>query len=159
MSRHLALTYVRPDSAPGVPSEPFTFTIRGVPSDVDGSAKINAERTFTAVDVVPGIVALDLGRAADPEVPEVTKMGILHGVITRIVIAEDQRRFANLLRDALPVIDAAELMHYMQLILEEVAGRPTEGQQPSAGSLPETRTGLTAGSGNGAATPSEGSPV
>jgi hypothetical protein len=158
-SRHRSLTYTPPPEEMGEQVEPFTFTIREVDAGQDGAERINAERTFTAVEEIPGIVALDLGRAADEDTPETEKMSILYNIITTIVIDEDQRRFEKLLRTCEPVIKAPELMHYVQQILEEISGRPTEGQPDSAGSLPGTQTGSTDASGNGAGTPSEASPV
>lgn len=158
-TRHKSLTYTPSADEVGGEPEVLTFTIREVAGDVEDAPALNAARTFTAVQEIPGIVALDLGRASDDGTPEAEKMAILYKIITKIVVEEDQARFERLLRDADPVITGVELMDYVRQILEEISGRPTEGQQPSAGSLPATQTGSTDGSVNGAATLSEGSPV
>ncbi len=43
------------------------------------------------------------------------------------------------------VYDLAELIHYIDEMIAAVTGRPTQGQPPSAGGLPETQTGSTDG--------------
>lgn len=182
-TRHKSLRYTPPADEQETPEEPFTFTIRewdpaiddipGADGDPDRAlaiaTRLNAERTFTAVDELPGVVALELGKASDDGLSEAERMGILSGVVDAMVIESDLKRFDDQLRTIMTpppvgmkrpqVIRAAELMFYLQQVLEEISGRPTVGQPASAGSLPSTPTGSMDVGENGQATLEQGSPV
>lgn len=169
-TRHKSLRYTPPaEEQDGRTKKPFTFTIRPWDPEVDDipgigeeqtaqerADELNKPRTFTATDEIPGVYVLDLGRvaAADEELPE--HMGILSDLIRELVIPEDQARLDARLRDIRQPggypIGVSELMWLMNEVLEEVVGRPTEGQQASPTSLSSTPIGSTADGANTQAT-------
>ena len=109
---------------------------------------------------VPGWVMLELGTLVDNDNNDsstVETMTVMRRVVLAMIKTSDRETFEQLLTNADPVIGVNELMTYINAMMEIVSGRPTEGQQSSDGSLPETPTESTDGTAPEAVTQSEGS--
>jgi hypothetical protein len=144
MARHTTLSYT-PDEIIEF-GEPQTVGIRG--------------ETFRLAAAVPGIIALKLGTLGDDSVDSATRMMLINRLLKSVIEPEDWARFEKLAEEATPVIDAQELVFYLNQMVELISGRPTEQRQDSLSLSLETPTTSTAGTGatvatlNGASSPS-----
>jgi hypothetical protein len=170
LTRHKSLRPPPRAAREGADKGPFTFTIRpwdheldDIPDVPEGSnpeawaKELNKPRTFTAVEEIPGIVIMQMGRAAADDTEDGESMILMAELIDSVIEPDQIDRFHQQLKEIRQpgghAIDAEELVWYIQQVLEEIMGRPTEGQPGSPGSLPTTPTGSTADGGNTQVTP------
>lgn len=122
--RHMSLQYTPEDGDENAPVEPLTFDLKG--------------EVFTCVDEIPATVMLKMGVAMDPDAEMWQQLKAIDQFFSTIVIEQDRDRFRRTLDNANPIIGTAELIQYMNKLIEAVVDRPTGGQQDSPTLLPST---------------------
>jgi hypothetical protein len=94
-------------------AQPRTFPVR--------------DKEFRVVDVLPGIVLLDLGLAADPRASDIEQLRAVHAFLDSAIHPDDAAAFDHYLRTAQPTIEMEELNKVVEGLIGIVAGgRPTQ---------------------------------
>lgn len=85
------------------------------------------DREFRAVAVLPGVVLLDLGLAADPKAGDFAQLRAIRSFLDVAVLPEDRQDFDLYLREATPAIEITELNKIVEKLISLISGsRPTE---------------------------------